>query len=318
MRAVSWRDAVATLRSRMHPEETRPQPSAVEAAVSLLADDDPRVAARCRQQILAWGAAALPVLERASVQGGARLRVRARALIKTLRLQEWTDTVRSFARAYGGGGATRRMRSEGEALEVGLLLLSAVGGAEAQTEAFLGQLEDVAARLRQRVQGRTAASAARALGGLLAGEVRLRTDGASFFDLETLRVDRALETSVGQPFTLCALYVLVARRAGLRVSAVSLPRDWLVRVHGARPVLVDPTRDGNSLTKADCIRHLRATGYSKAASTYLVDVDDRALLLAHVRCLQQVFGYREDGETLRALRQAADLLAPPPVDGQLF
>ena len=49
---------------------------------------------------------------------------------------------------------------------------------------------------------------------------------------------------IGVPVTLSMIYLLVARWAGLTVSGVGMPTHFLVRLHGVRPVLVDPYYGG--------------------------------------------------------------------------
>ncbi len=291
----------------MASEQTQPLPAAIEAAVSLLADAEPRVVAACREQLLRWGEPAVPVLRRVAIGSDARLRVRARSLLRTLELRAWSAQVRSFARAIEQGRPARI--GAGSLLESGLLLLSSLTRAEDLDRAgYEGAVAAFGRELRGKVRGRTAASAARSLGAYMAERLEFTAESASLYDLDAVAIDVATQRRLATPLVLALLYAIVGRRAGLRVTVVGLPEDWLVRVHGARPVLVDPLRGGESLTKADCVRHLRVTGYSSGASAYLSDLDDRALLLAHVESLQRVFGYREDGEVLRALRQAHDAL----------
>ncbi|MEM7202752.1 MAG: transglutaminase family protein [Planctomycetota bacterium] len=296
-----------------HPEQTRPLPSAIEAAVSLLADADPRVVAACREQVLRWGAAALPVLRRAAKEADPRLRVRSRSLLRTLFLRDWLDRVRRFSRVAVIEAAQRRATPG--LLERGLLLLAEVGflgdaDCAGESPVVLAAAERDAEELRLRVRGRTAASSARALGQLLARERGWSAEGVSYYELGGVVLDTAVDRRRAVPLVLALWYVIVGRRAGLRVAPVELPDHWLVRVHGARPVLVDPGHDGTSLTKGDCIRHLRTRGYVGAASSQLADVDDGETLQAYVDSLARVFGYREDGEVLRALHQAGEALAP--------
>ena len=109
------------------------------------------------------------------------------------------------------------------------------------------------------------------------------------------------------PVSLSLLYLLVGRRAGLRVTGVALPDHFLVRVHGKNPVLLDPYHEGRSVTKADCIRYLRRTGFGLHTSSYLEDVSDKEVLACLVRNLHRVYGYREDHDScvvLENVRQA--------------
>lgn len=288
----------------MHPpEQIRPGPSAIEAAVSLLADSDPRVVATCRRQVLHWGVAAMPVLQRAAGSSDPTLRSRARALLRTLQQRMWLDEVDRFARA-----AQSRAADDVDVLEAGVVLLSSLGRMiEPSPAAVHRRLDELAAGLSSRLRGTSAASVAKALGAFLGEELRF-VRRASRYELEGVAIDVVLDRRRGLPVMLALVYLLVARRIGIRARAVALPSHYLVRVHGTRSVLLDPMQGGAVVTRGDCIRYLRSIESPGAHSRTLLDVDDRLLLQGMVHALRRVFGWREDAETLRTLAQAGDLL----------
>ena len=131
-------------------------------------------------------------------------------------------------------------------------------------------------------------------------------DASSYYDLDNLLLDNVLRHKKGMPVSLSVLYILVGRRVGLQLSGVRMPDHFLVRVHGTRPVLLDPFHGGRTITKVDCIRYLRSAGYPTDASL-IREVDDRGILLAFLSDLQRVFGYREDREVCEALQAARRL-----------
>lgn len=284
---------------------TAPRPASVDAAVSLLADGDRRIFDACRRQLVEWGPHARPSLERACQDPDPRLRARARQVLRSLTLAEWLVSVR--------GIALRSMhelpdRGRCGVLEDGLCVLSAVlDPAQDLRDAVTARLDELAARVRGSMRVRTAASAARALAELLARGESYDGDPTSHFDLDRLLLDRVLGGKKGTPITLSALYILVGRRIGLELSGIRMPDHFLVRVHGTRPVLLDPFNGGRTITKVDCIRYLRSAGYPAEASL-IREVDDRGILLAFLSDLQRVFGYREDREVCEALQAARRLL----------
>ena len=244
-------------------------------------------------------------MRRASEIADPRVRIRARALLAHLEREEWVDRIEQFARA-----STRvQRRNEYDVLEAGALLLSGISRPGAVDRAGTRDVrDDLAERLRGRVRGRTAASCARAMGELLSGDLGFAAGRADFYDLDCTALDKVVQRRRGVPVALAIVYLLVGRRAGLKMSAVAMPNHFLVRIHGARAVLLDPARGGRSLTKGDCVRHLRARGYTSSPSSFLIDLDDREVLQALIDSLQRVFGYREDADTLQLLQRAKDLL----------
>jgi hypothetical protein len=287
-------------------EQRRPLPraSSIDAAVSLLADGDRRIFEACRRQLVEWGSLARPSLERAAGDGDPRLRARARLVLRSLTFAEWLTAVRGIA-LRAKHEAPDRVRCG--VLEDGLGVLSAIADpARDLRDLVTASLDGLAARVRGAMRVRTAASAARALAELLAHEEGFLGDAGSYYDLDNLLIHSVLAKKRGMPVSLSALYVLVGRRVGLQLSGMRMPDHFLVRVHGTRPVLLDPFHGGRTITKVDCIRYLRSAGYPAEASL-ITEVDDRGILLAFLTDLQRVFGYREDREACEALQAARRL-----------
>lgn len=285
-----------------------PRPASIDAAVSLLVDGDRRIFDACRRQILAWGNLARPSLERAVNHPDAQLRARARAILRAIDLEDWLGAVRNLA---------FRLRHEVQdrvrwsLLEEGACLLSeVVAPGRSLRRAIAARLDDLSAYLRHNLRVRTAAAAARALTELLVSREGYTGDAASYYELDNLMLDTVLAKKKGMPVSLSLLYILIGRRLGVHCSGVRMPEHFLVRVHGTRPVLLDPFHGGRTITKADCLRYLRSAGYASDASS-LSEVDDRAILLAFLGDLQRVYGYREDREICEALQRARRLLTSP-------
>lgn len=281
-----------------------PRAASVEAAVSLLGDADRRIFEACRRQLVAWGSAARPSLRRAADGPEPRLRARARAVLRSLDLQDWLGRVRGIAVR-----ALHEMpdRARCGVLEDGICVLSSVADPSRDCrDEVTAELDSLASQVRGSMRVRTAASAARALAELLAHTHGFTGDATSYYELDNLLFDRVLVTKKGMPTSLSALYILVGRRVGLQLSGMRMPDHFLARVHGARPVLLDPFHGGRTITKVDCIRYLRSAGYAPEPSL-LHEVDDRGILLAFLSDLQRVFGYREDREVCETLQRARAL-----------
>src|SRR5690606_12764614 len=141
---------------------------------------------------------------------------------------------------------------------------------------------------------KSALTSARLLAAYLRHDLGFDGSHSSFYELSSVHFDQVLEGRRGVPVTLALLYLLVGRRAGLAIAGMAIPDHFLVRVHGVRPVLLDPYHEGRQVTKADCIRYLRVAGYGLHTSSYLHDVPDRQILDCLLRNLLRVYGYRED------------------------
>jgi regulator of sirC expression with transglutaminase-like and TPR domain len=237
-----------------------------------------------------------------------RMRRRARSLLRTLELRTWVIAVERLASALpGSDGRTR----DAHALETGALLVSGLGrDTAASRDVVIAELERLGAEFRRLVRSRprTAASSARTLREYLGRTLGYTTLRASRFDLADTALDAVVASGRGLPIALVLLYLLVGRRAGLSMAAVRLPDRMVVRVHGARSTLIDPAAHGRAMSNAECIRQLRARGHGASASSMLVEIDDRQVLLALLDDLARVYGFREDVEVLRSIRRAAGAL----------
>jgi len=284
---------------------TKPSRSAVEAAISLLLDRDPRVVAACRRQLRNWGDEAVPALRRAVAAGEPVLRLRARAMLRSVLLHAWTEGVRQFSEALNRAPLAA-YRDYG-VLQTGALLLAGLDRDSTTDHGEVARaLDDHADAVRELLRGRprTAARAARALRDYLGDQAGFASKHVDHYDVRANNLDEALESRLGTATALAALYVLVGRRTGMCITAVGLPDHVIVRVHGARSVLIDPSRGGRIVTHADCIRGVRRRGYTGPASSCLRELDDRELLLCLLDGLHRVHGYREDAEVLATIRRA--------------
>ena len=287
-------------------EALRDQP-AIQAAVRLLADEDTRVFRMCRRRILAWGAVARDELLRATIDDDPRLRVRARAVLRTFELTAWSrDFVRAITKAREVGGPHA-------VLEAGLrLLVGFVGHEDGDVDAFEVRLDAIAAELRSFVEGRTSRAAANRLAEILCQRHGLRGSRRMPANRLAWLPDRVLASGRGPSSVLGGLYLVIGRRAGLELTGVLLPEFVVVRVHGRRRILVDPYHEGRTVTRHDCRRYLsRIERFGGGMLQHsLDDVDDADVLDRILEDLILVHDRPEQGEVRDTLRVARAALEP--------
>ncbi|MEO6594421.1 MAG: transglutaminase family protein, partial [Planctomycetota bacterium] len=205
----------------------------------MLGDDRGPIQAEARERLLRWGELAVPQLREGAEAERVRTRARCRAVLRALDVR---DCLRRFARLRIG----RSARGSAPALLEGAVLLSSM------VRTFVPAAAELAARLRREANelrrefaGRSLPTCARLLAERLHDHLGLHGLGpeggvASVLDLDHVLIDRVLRQRIGVPVSLSLIYVLVARWAGLAATGVALPDHFLVRLHGVRPVLVDP------------------------------------------------------------------------------
>ncbi len=283
------------------PEPSSPSPAQIAATIALLGDDRGPVQAAARERLLRWGELAMVQLREGAECEHVRTRARCRALLRTFEVR---DCLRRFGRLRIGRGG----RGSAPALLEGAVLLSNMVRTFVPEAADLGRrLRQEANSLRREFAGRSLPTCARLLAERLHDQLGLQGGNASVLELDHVLVDRVLKQRTGVPVSLSLIYLLVARWAGLSVAGVAMPDHFLVRLHGVRPVLVDPFHGGRLITKADCARHLRANGHEQV-SEHLRDLTDRELLIHYLRSLRRAAKYRAVPETQQTLGRALDLL----------
>lgn len=285
-----------------HPDHA-PSEAQIAAAIALLRDDRGSVLDIARERLLRWGDASLGALRSAAEADAVPLRLRARALLRELEVR---DVLRRFRELRLGRGG----RSFAPALLEGTALLAQMVRTFVPDAADLARrLRGIAVSLRKEVAGRTLPTAARRLAERLHGELGLVGHDANPPELDHVLLDRVLAQRAGVPVSLSLVYLLVARWAGLSAAGVALPDHFLVRLHGVRPLLVDPFHGGRTVTKTDCARYLRASGIEHGrVREHLRDLTDREVLIHYLRCLQRAAKHRTVPATQHTLGRALTFL----------
>lgn len=285
---------------------TAPGSRAMAAAVRLLADPSPAVSRSCTTTVLAWGESAREFLEAAEHDDDPRLRCEVRRLLRTLDLRRAAHDFGVTIDAARRGVDPRGVLEAGLQALHGLVRLQRTGHGPGR---YARRFDEIADELAPLVRGRTPATAARHLADVLGGRHSLRGCRSSLLkSREELLPTRVLERGRGTAAALAAIYLLVARRAGLDATLVSLPDYFLVRLHGRRRVLIDPSRGGRTVTRADCLRYLRTRGDAEVGLHRLVDVDDSQLLVGLVEDLLDVREVCCDPALTGGLLRALDAL----------
>jgi regulator of sirC expression with transglutaminase-like and TPR domain len=278
--------------------ETARQDSArIDALVTLLGDDDPRVGETIAQHLKEIGAAAVPALEGAAGSSNPLLGARARTLLGDLK----RDATLAAIAVFG--------RHEAVALEEGLLLISRLHAPEFDARACSGQLDRMAEDLMLRLDPGDGVDA------LVAGLARyvhqdqgFAANTDDYYDPSNSYLHTLLETRRGIPISLSCLYLLLAERLNLRFYGVGMPGHFLVRYddgHDTR--IVDPYGRGRVLDREGCASLLRGLGLSYD-ERYLEPVTSRYILERTLKNLIAIYANQERTEALNLHQAALDAL----------
>jgi regulator of sirC expression with transglutaminase-like and TPR domain len=110
---------------------------------------------------------------------------------------------------------------------------------------------------------------------------------------ENSYVTRVADRRSGNPISLCAIYLFVARRLKLPVTGIGLPYHFVCRYQSSiKEIYVDAFRRGHFWTKADCIKHLVNTNHGLHEG-YLAPVSSRRILVRMCANLHQTYSQLE-------------------------
>jgi regulator of sirC expression with transglutaminase-like and TPR domain len=258
--------------------------SQIDALISLLADRDTAIAARCRRHLVAAGPRAIGAIEAAIESGPSEVRAPARAALAAIR----------------GAGVDRDLLAMAASstldldLETGAILIARTRDPDLDGAAMIRRLDELAAAAAARMLDREQTEdVVAALRSTLAEEAGLTGNHHDYYDPANSYLDRVLERGLGIPISLCVVWILVASRLGVALHGVGMPRHFLCRLDGGRGVFLDPFGGGRELRVEDCLDFLDRSGFGRDEEL-LAPTPSRYILARMLANLQLVFKRRGD------------------------
>ncbi|HVS09918.1 MAG TPA: transglutaminase family protein, partial [Planctomycetota bacterium] len=189
------------------------------AIAALLGDPSPAVWDGVRSELARLGGAARPLLRRAARDGAPRARSRARSLLLGLERERASRRLIGYA-----------LRREVD-LERGFFLLARFADPGADLRKALAALDAMGAEVQQRSESLPPGpERSLLLCEYLGRELGFAGDDEDYHHPENVHLHRVIERRRGLPLSLCALYLLVARRARIPAAAVALPGHVVLRL----------------------------------------------------------------------------------------
>ena len=236
-----------------------------DSIIRLLSVEDTDTAELVEQQLVAQGAGILPELRElvSSVSGRAERRLR-----ETMAQIERTLAERAVAELCG------QFHDEGDIEEVAWAIASALRPGEDFSESKK-LLDEWARVLAHRLgDAETTDDQAEVISDLLGDELHLRGNEDDYYNAENSLLPNVIESRLGIPLSVTLVYMLVAKRAGLRVEGVGLPGHFIARIGNA---FFDPFHGGRRMHLDECRKLLRSQG-SELQPHHLLPCSPRAML----------------------------------------
>jgi regulator of sirC expression with transglutaminase-like and TPR domain len=183
------------------------------------------------------------------------------------------------------------------------LLIARLEYPDLDVPGYLQRLDDMGARLCRRLP--EDADACTRLTGLcryLFEEEGFHGNSEEYYDPRNSFLNDVIDRRTGIPITLSAVFLEIARRAGVEACGVGLPGHFIVRVQqGEQRVLVDPFHGGAFLTEEDCQRRLDRVygGRMQLRPEHLAPCSRRQILVRMLSNLKAI--YLKSDDHVRAL-----------------
>ena len=172
-------------------------------------------------------------------------------------------------------------------------------------------LDAMASEVSRRAKGMTdPIERALVLPAYLGRELDYGGNIGEFHHPDNIHLHRAIERRAGMPLTLCAIYLFVARRAGIRAALLPLPGHVMLRLHGhQRSVIIDPYHKGQARSERDCRKYLDKNGLPFQPA-WLRDADDASMFRRQLMNLLRSAQMRGLRREMRELNHVLRVLEP--------
>jgi regulator of sirC expression with transglutaminase-like and TPR domain len=271
-----------------------------KALISLLSDDDPAVYQAVRERILSYGVEAAEWLRPHTLSNDGMLRRRVRGILDHFAKQAADNEFVAFCLNQG----------EDFDLETGVFLLARTQFPSINAEAYGALLDSFSGQLRERLDLNSRADDI--LGGInefLFEELKFTGNEKNYYDPDNSYLNRVLDRRMGNPISLCLVYLLIARRLRLPMVGIGLPGHFICRYQSTRSeIYLDVFNRGKFLTKADCIKYLVQIRHSLDEG-YLAPMSPRRILLRICANLHQIYTQLEVAEGTERLQRYLVALA---------
>jgi len=248
-----------------------PSKAQIAALISVLQLDFAELHLPARALLTAFGDFSVPSLLESAQAEHMTTRIRCRAILRDIQFGKLLQRFLCLDLGRVGRDSVRAL-FEGQMLSTQM-----VSTFVPSPHSLIGNLRSHANALRDDCIGKGSPECVELLTACIHGKMGLRVVVRQPLVSDHYVVQKVIESGVGAQITLALIYVMVARWAGLHAAVMKLPDQFLVRIDGARRIMVDPSRNGRVTTRSDCAG---AFGVGR-----LRELTDREVLVEHLGCL---------------------------------
>lgn len=264
----------------LNDPRTRLTESQRSALISLLADEDPAVYRTIRETLVGFGRDAVDWLKPYACHVDPVLRRRAQEIVQHLLKLDVDDRFMAFCLSHG----------EDLDIETGAWFVAQTRYPDINITAYQALLDEFAAELQERLEGVTGIERTLAtVTNYLFNHLQFTGNETQYYDPDNSYLNRVIDRRMGNPISLCLLYLLITKRLNLPVVGIGMPGHFLCRYQTATgEAFIDAFNRGKLLNKSECIKYLLQSGHGYLEG-YLAPVSPRRMLLRMCANLHQIY-----------------------------
>jgi regulator of sirC expression with transglutaminase-like and TPR domain len=268
-----------------------------EAIIRLLKDSDPETVNLTKQQLLQGGANAIPDLRDLLANDDQLLTVHVREILSEIEIRQAKKTFEEICRTI----------SDLVDLERASWCLTQIFQPCVDVYPYQETIEAWSHELRDRLAGCDSDTArAVAMSQFFGKELGLRGNEDDYYDARNSLLPCVMDSRLGIPISLSLLYMIVGRRADIRVDGINLPGHFVIR-HGG--VLLDPFHEGRLLLPSDCAQILSSQKQTFQRD-HLQAAQPKLILIRMLANLLYVFQQEQNAPAQEMIKQWIHLLDP--------
>ncbi len=178
---------------------------------------------------------------------------------------------------------------------------------------YLSRLDEIARHVADLRPGLSATLRYEAMRQVLVGGYELRGNEDDYYDPENSYLNRVLDRGLGVPISLSIVWLEIARRLKWPVTGLGLPGHFIIRFDDNEHfVLVDPFREGRTLTTDDCRQVLDYyfDGKVPFSPDFLRPVNVRLILARLLNNLRNIYTANRDWKRVETVLQRLAAVEP--------
>jgi regulator of sirC expression with transglutaminase-like and TPR domain len=276
----------------------------IRSLIKLLDDENDEIVATVKGRLLEKGIVSLPFLQEAGADASPLLRERIRSITEEMASVEARTQLERLV----------QHDASGIDLEAGSLAIARYGYPNENMNWCSEILDSFANELDSKLDSHDdPLDIISKVLNFLSLEKGFRGNTDDYYDPENSYLTRVLERRTGLPISLCAIYLLVAKRLNIPLSGVGMPGHFMLKYQvGEKEIFLDPFRGAKLLSRSDCRDFIETTGYG-FREEYLSAISSRQILERMIRNL--IVAYRQKGQMQRVpgLQGLLEVLGTPSI-----